>query len=86
MGDTRRLNNYVIAGMRAKREALGVSQDKLSIRAGFSHHQINRWEGGHNSPSIESVCIYLQALGFRLDIVADDAPAPEPVASMIVWE
>lgn len=57
---------------RACREAVGMSQDKLSHIAGLSHDQIHRWEQGHHHPSIYAFSIYLEALGKRLRI--EDLP------------
>jgi transcriptional regulator with XRE-family HTH domain len=56
--------------VRRCRVAAGLTQQQLAIRAGTTKTAISRLEGGHVSPTFETVERLLLCLGYRLDVDA----------------
>lgn len=61
---------------RARRRA-GISQAELARRLGTKQPVVARWEGGAQSPTLESVARAVAACGLRLDLSIEDADAGE---------
>ncbi|MEB3826609.1 helix-turn-helix domain-containing protein [Phormidium sp. CCY1219] len=54
--------------IRALRERLGLSQEKLAVRLGVSFQTVNRWEKGRVTPSpmaIKPIELQLRQMGDR---------------------
>lgn len=54
--------------IRALRERLGLSQEKLAVRLGVSFQTVNRWEKGRVTPSpmaIKLIELQLRQMGDR---------------------
>lgn len=70
----------------------GLTQRRLAIRAGTTKTAISRLEGGHVSPTFETVERLLLCLGYRLDLEAvplvprSDAAQLEAVADLTPTE
>jgi transcriptional regulator with XRE-family HTH domain len=65
--------------IRDRRLAAGVTQQQLAIRAGTTKTAISRLEGGHLSPTVETVERLLLCLGCRLELgAAPLVPDAEP--------
>ena len=60
------------AVVRAKRKALGLSQEKLAERAGCDRQSINRVENAAYSPSLDRVFKLADALGISLSDLFDE--------------
>lgn len=58
--------------MRAKRKALGLSQEKLAEKAGCDRQSINRVENAAYSPSLDRVFKLADALGMSLSDLFDE--------------
>ncbi|MDX1620327.1 MAG: helix-turn-helix transcriptional regulator [Nitriliruptorales bacterium] len=54
--------------VRRCRTAAGLTQHELAIRAGTTKTAISRLEGGHVSPTFETLERLLLCLGYRLDL------------------
>jgi len=66
--------------VRARRKALGLSQEKLAERAGCDRQSINRVENAAYSPSLDRVFLLSNALGIGLaDLFADMERLASPV-------
>ena len=52
--------------LRKVREAKNISQEKLSLDAGFYHTYVNKMEQGHYSPSLHTIWRLAHALGLTL--------------------
>jgi len=66
--------------VRARRKALGLSQEKLAERAGCDRQSINRVENAAYSPSLDRVFLLANALGVGLaDLFADLEKLEPPV-------
>ena len=61
------------------RESAGINQHRLARLAGFNHVSVLRWERGTHHPSIYSLETYLEALGYRLEIVPIETRVKESV-------
>jgi transcriptional regulator with XRE-family HTH domain len=68
--------------LRGRREAHGVSQRALAVRAGTRQATISRIENGHEIPTVERFSQLLLALGERLDIEAVPLDAERPLADV----
>jgi transcriptional regulator with XRE-family HTH domain len=60
--------------LRARREAHGLSQARLALRAGTTQAAVSRVERGELSPSIATLERLLWAMGEELDLSAQPAP------------
>jgi putative transcriptional regulator len=60
------------AVVRARRKALGLSQDKLAAKAGCDRQTINRVENSAYSPSLDRVFKLADALGLSLSELFDE--------------
>jgi transcriptional regulator with XRE-family HTH domain len=60
------------AVVRARRKALGLSQDKLAAKAGCDRQSINRVENSAYSPSLDRVFKLADALGLSLSELFDE--------------
>jgi putative transcriptional regulator len=58
--------------VRAKRKALGLSQEKLAEKAGCDRQSINRVENAAYSPSLDRVFKLADALGMSLSDLFDE--------------
>lgn len=57
----------------------GLTQRRLAIRAGTTKTAISRLEGGHISPTFETIERLLLCLGYRLELAASPlTPATDP--------
>jgi transcriptional regulator with XRE-family HTH domain len=66
--------------VRARRRALGLSQEKLAERAGCDRQSINRVENAAYSPSLDRVFLLANALGVGLaDLFADLEKLEPPI-------
>jgi transcriptional regulator with XRE-family HTH domain len=66
--------------IRCLRRSAGVTQRQLAIRAGTTKTAISRLEGGHVSPSLETVERLLLCLGHRVELDAVPlTPRSDPV-------
>jgi transcriptional regulator with XRE-family HTH domain len=52
--------------VRIRREALGISQEKLAERAGYDRQSVNRIENAQYSPVLDRVFLLSRALGVGL--------------------
>ncbi len=64
--------------VRARRKALGLSQEKLAERAGCDRQSINRVENAAYSPSLDRVFLLANALGVSLAELFADLEKLEP--------
>jgi transcriptional regulator with XRE-family HTH domain len=60
--------------VRRARDARGISQQRLAIRAGTTQTAISRLENGDVSPRVETLQRLLLAMGYRLDLSAMPMP------------
>lgn len=67
--------NRTGALVRARREAHGLSQARLALRAGTTQAGVSRVERGEVSPSIATLERLLWAMGEELELSARPAPA-----------
>jgi transcriptional regulator with XRE-family HTH domain len=72
----------LIAQLRARREQLGLSQDDLDERAGFTEKQVAKWERGFRQPSAFMLAIWANALGLAVVTVEEATLRSELRASM----
>lgn len=71
--------------IRRSRRRAGLTQRQLAIRAGTTKTAISRLEGGHVSPTFETVERLLLCLGYRLEVdAAPLVPRSEPAQLEIV--
>ncbi|MEV0028918.1 helix-turn-helix transcriptional regulator [Nocardia sp. NPDC050793] len=56
------------AAVRARREALGMTQAELAERAGLKQPAVARFEAGGTMPTIPMLERYAEALGLRLEV------------------
>ncbi|WP_431954023.1 helix-turn-helix domain-containing protein [Nocardia lijiangensis] len=56
------------ATVRARREALGITQAELAERAGLRQPAVARFEAGGTMPTIPMLERYAEALGLRLEV------------------
>ncbi|MBA2317988.1 MAG: helix-turn-helix domain-containing protein [Euzebyales bacterium] len=56
--------------VRRCRLGAGITQQQLAIRAGTTKTAISRLEGGHISPTFETVTRLLLCLGYRVEVDA----------------
>ena len=58
--------------LRMAREEVGINQKILGMKSGLNHRAISRVETNTNvSPSLKTVVKYLNAIGYRLDVVKE---------------
>lgn len=62
--------------IRAHREAIGMSQRKLSIALGIDQGMISRWEHGHSAPRDENRIQLAAILGVTPDELFSYEPDP----------
>lgn len=67
--------------VRARMEALGLSQEELAERLGVTQGAIGHWLTGRREPKLEIINQALAAVGLPPLGVQDDAPAPRPIES-----
>jgi len=56
-------NNMLPARIRKAREAIGISQSELAIRAGTVQRQIAKYESGKQDPTVTRLTAIAKALG-----------------------
>jgi transcriptional regulator with XRE-family HTH domain len=64
--------------LRQRRQAHGLSQRELAIRAGTRQATISRIENGHEIPTVQRLDELLTALGERLELRAVPLDAERP--------
>ena len=52
--------------LKAKREALGLSQDEVAAYVGVSGPTLGRFEKGLSMPKVPKLSLWMRRLGFRL--------------------
>jgi len=58
--------------LRMAREEAGINQKILGMKSGLNHRAISRVETNTNvSPSLKTVVKYLNAIGYKLDVVKE---------------
>lgn len=67
-----RLISPMAAYLKERRTSMGLSQDTIVAKTGYSHNQISRVENGKSQPSLRYIEDISQALGIRWT----DANAP----------
>jgi len=75
--------------MRELREARlqqGISQFALANKAGYHSNEVNRWERGHNQPSLTSFVNLAKALGYRVKLEKIDAEDTRPSRQLATVE
>ncbi len=66
-----------VALARARREALGLTQDMLAAKLGIGQSALSRLESGEREPRIRFIRIWAEALGITpAELVADPEAAP----------
>ncbi|HEX3946486.1 MAG TPA: helix-turn-helix domain-containing protein, partial [Acidimicrobiales bacterium] len=68
----------IVAAVRGRRLALGLSQAELAARAGVSRHWLTSFEGGKPTVELAHVLRLLDALAIRLDLVDDRRETKSP--------
>lgn len=66
------------AVVRARRTALGLSQEQLARRAGCDRQSIVRLETATRSPSLDRIFMLADALDVRLGELLHDLDHPDP--------
>ncbi len=64
--------NKNIFALASRRVELGMTQFELSERVGVATCIISGWETGRNSPSYHNMSAWAQALGMRLEVIANE--------------
>ena len=82
------VSQIVSRRIREAREGRGWSRAELGTRAGLSERALRSYEGGHRSPTCETLAQLADALGVgRGWLLGDDegqpAPTPEAVEQMM---
>jgi transcriptional regulator with XRE-family HTH domain len=70
--------------LRQRRQAHGLSQRELAIRAGTRQATISRIENGHEIPTVQRLDQLLTALGERLELRAVSLDAERPAEEVQV--
>jgi transcriptional regulator with XRE-family HTH domain len=68
--------------LRQRRQAHGLSQRELAIRAGTRQSTISRIENGHEIPTVQRLDQLLTALGERLEFRAVPLDAERPAEDL----
>ncbi len=68
MGDVRILNKREIGvAVRQRRKELALSQESLAVRLNVSYQQVQRYERGRTSITVENLQLIAQALAVPID-------------------
>lgn len=59
--------NAVAVSIRAAREATGLNRAQAALRLGMAYRQLQRYEFGENSPSLETAINMADTFGVSLD-------------------
>ncbi len=76
------LMNNLIAGLRARRKELSLTQAQLAARAGIARRTLLRVEAGDPSVKIGTYAQAAQALGFELALVRRSRPSLDELDSI----
>lgn len=68
----------LVAALRDRRRALGLSQDAVAARSGLTQACVSRYESGQRTPGLHSVQAYAAAVGLRLELVPAETQAVTP--------
>ena len=72
----------IIDELASIRKSLGITQNQLSIKLGYSIHCIQRWESGTSSPMLNSLLNWCEGLGMLVSIDPIHLHViPEPIAN-----
>jgi HTH-type transcriptional regulator / antitoxin HipB len=72
----------LVAAVRGRRRALGLSQAELAARAGVSRHWLTTFEGGKPTVELAHVLRVLDALDIHLEL-ADDGRGAGPATGSV---
>jgi len=61
--------NKLIDNLAAIRRFKGLTQGEVGSRSGFSKSNISRMEANVHSPSFNTLCNYIEGLGFNFKVV-----------------
>lgn len=71
-----------VARLRARREALGMTQEDLSVSIAKGVRSIQRWENYEVAPSGIEVFLWCSALGWEVgDALSPDAQGQQPASA-----
>jgi transcriptional regulator with XRE-family HTH domain len=65
---------------RELRQATGLSQFQLAVRAGVSLDALRKWEKGTRTPALRSAALLAKALGVTVGVLAGTEPMPDAPA------
>jgi transcriptional regulator with XRE-family HTH domain len=68
--------------LREAREAQGLSQRRLAVRAGTSQDAISRIERGAEAPTVERFAQLLLAMGLRAELKVEPLESPVPAGEL----
>lgn len=60
------MKHPIITQLRMERRTREISQDSMAAMTGYHRVQIVQYENGYNSPKLETVSNWAEALGYEL--------------------
>lgn len=73
----------LVAALRERRRALGLSVNDIANRTGYSRSAVLKWESGVRSPAPHALRAYAGAVEARVELVLV-TPAPLTITDMLV--